>query len=144
MEALDDAKVKAVDGGAHHSLCLAGNGRMIAFGRSDSGQLGITDTIPPPGKFENIPVEVLLPGDSTENTDPTEPVAQISCGSNHNLAITESGNLYTWGYGDMGALGHGEEKDDFRPRKMKMKGEWEVHAAVGGGQHSALLCAKKD
>ena len=142
VEALDNSQVKAVEGGGHHSLCLAQNGRLIAFGRGDSGQLGITDGIPPVGYLEENPVEVLLPGDDGTSEQPKDPVVQISCGTNHNLAITECGDVYTWGYGDMSALGHGKDKDEYRPMKLKLKDGWKTHQAVGGGQHSALLCTK--
>jgi len=58
-----------------------------------------------------------------------------------NLAITENGDIYTWGYGDMGALGHGEDKDEYNPKKLNI-GDWKVYQAAGGGQHSAILCTK--
>jgi len=76
-------------------------------------------------------------------------VVQVSCGANHNFAITSKGSVYTWGYGDLYALGHGVDKDEYRPRKLDVKrgmkdgekpAEIRVHQAAGGGQHSALLC----
>lgn len=42
----------------------------------------------------------------------------IGCGGNHNLALTEKNEVYSWGYGDMLALGHGEEKDEVLPKKL--------------------------
>lgn len=55
-------------------------------------------------------------------------VSAISCGGNHNLALTvstsdsnnnsNSSEVYSWGYGDMLALGHGEEKDELLPKKL--------------------------
>lgn len=142
VEALNNHNVKVVDGGGHHSLCICGDGRMLAFGRGDSGQLGTTDGRPSVGYCEESPVQVLLPGDNGEDKEPKERVKQISCGTNHNLAVTDNDGVYTWGYGDMCALGHGRSEDEYRPVKLQTKSDLTVHQAIGGGQHSALLCAK--
>lgn len=45
-------------------------------------------------------------------------VVGIDCGGNHNLALTDKNEVYSWGYGDMLALGHGEEKDENLPKKL--------------------------
>lgn len=39
------------------------------------------------------------------------PVAIISCGWRHTLAVTDSGQVFTWGRGVNGQLGHGDEED---------------------------------
>ena len=53
------------------------------------------------GECSAVPLCIPLP-------DPTARVASIACGGNHNLALTTSNEVYSWGYGDMLALGHGE------------------------------------
>lgn len=144
VPALDGLRVREVDGGNHHSLCVDKDGRMLAFGRGDSGQLGNTTKMPPAGHFEASPVPVPLPGDDDTTAPPREKIAQISCGGNHNLALTESGDVYSWGYGDMCQLGHGKAKDEYRPLKIKVGNDddekIEVLQVCGGGQHSAILC----
>lgn len=45
-------------------------------------------------------------------------VVGIDCGGNHNLALTSQNEVYSWGYGDMLALGHGDEKDETLPKKL--------------------------
>ena len=142
MQSLDHLQIKEVAGGNHHSLCLASSGRVITFGRGDSGQLGNTDNRPEVGYCEEKPVKIYMPNDNENDVQPKDPVSTISCGANHNLAITKNGDLYTWGYGDMNALGHGDDKDEYRPKKLFIKKPWKVYMAVGGGQHSAILCAK--
>mmetsp|Transcript_11769 Transcript_11769/g.16708 ORF Transcript_11769/g.16708 Transcript_11769/m.16708 type:complete len:141 (-) Transcript_11769:52-474(-) len=68
------------------------------------------------------------------------------------LVLTEAGDVYTWGYGDLGALGHGKGEDEYRPKKLDVFASirkkliksgkplnYKVHHVVGGGQHSAIL-----
>lgn len=37
-------------------------------------------------------------------------VVNISCGSAHSCSITRDGQLYTWGKGTYGRLGHGDRE----------------------------------
>ena len=37
-------------------------------------------------------------------------------GSEHTLACTDQGQLYTFGWGGVGQLGHGVQKDELLPR----------------------------
>jgi len=146
--------VISVKGGMHHSLVLTSSGRMFAFGRSDYCQLGIPSTSNKSvsaGDCSLEPVEPLLtvPAGTSANTDIK--VTQISCGGNHNLALvqvlTAAGSaqpyVYTWGYGDMLALGHGVDADEAVPRKLdfvKAKiSNISVTQVAGGGQHSAII-----
>ena len=39
-------------------------------------------------------------------------IVQVSAGSVHSAAVTEEGELYTWGRGTYGRLGHGKEERD--------------------------------
>jgi len=37
-------------------------------------------------------------------------ILHVSCGMNHMAAIDRKGTLYTQGHGDLGQLGHGDDK----------------------------------
>lgn len=43
-------------------------------------------------------------------------VFYIACGSAHSAAITSDGELYTWGQGQYGRLGHGDEISQHTPK----------------------------
>lgn len=35
-------------------------------------------------------------------------ISGIDCGASHTVAVTDDGQVYTWGRGKFGALGHGD------------------------------------
>ena len=43
---------------------------------------------------------------------------QVSCGDAHVVAITRNGDVYTWGCGEFGRLGVGNEDDYATPQKV--------------------------
>lgn len=55
----------------------------------------------------------------------------MALGEYHSVALTEDGSVYTWGYGgktgffnwmysqEVGALGHGDKKHTFVPKKVE-------------------------
>ena len=45
-------------------------------------------------------------------------VKEVACGSGHSAAITTNGELYTWGQGDHGRLGHGDTANQLRPKQV--------------------------
>lgn len=136
VTALTGRGIISLKGGMHHSLVLSSTGAVYSFGRGDSGQLGSSEaSTKTAGDFSSLPVKVTLPNDTH--------VVQIDCGGNHNLALTEKSEVYTWGYGDMLALGHGEEKDEVLPKKLNFNRarikNITITQVAGGGQHSAII-----
>ena len=57
-------------------------------------------------------------------------VRDIACGSAHSACITSNGELYTWGLGEYGRLGHGDNLTQLRPKQVK---------ALAGGCTSAAV-----
>jgi regulator of chromosome condensation len=104
-------------GGVHHSLVLSYDNKLYSFGRGDSGQLGVKELEnKSPGAFSD---KALLVRFLTKINNDYE-IISYSCGGNHNLALTSDNEVYTWGYGDMLALGHGEDKDETVPKKLNL------------------------
>ena len=46
-------------------------------------------------------------------------IRDIACGSNQSAAITSNGELYTWGSGEDGCLGHGDKTNQLRPKQVR-------------------------
>ena len=47
-------------------------------------------------------------------------VREVACGSGHSAAITSKGELYTWGQGDHGRLGHGDTLNQAKPKQVSL------------------------
>jgi alpha-tubulin suppressor-like RCC1 family protein len=64
---------------------------------------------------------------------------EIACGSNHTIALTKDGKVYTWGRGDCGALGHGDQKTSETPTQvMSLAGTKIVHISSGKNYSAAI------
>lgn len=56
-------------------------------------------------------------------------IRDIACGSSHSAALTSSGELYTWGLGEYGRLGHGDNATQLKPKMVITR----AHGARGQG-----------
>lgn len=131
--ALEGQHVVTAKGGMHHSLVLTASGKVLAFGRADSGQLGIARLMgKSAGEFLTVPEEVVI---EDSNGSGSIEVGAITCGSNHNMVLRKNSNeVYSWGYGDMLALGHGKEQDEFKPKKINFAKSSSVERGSSVGQ----------
>lgn len=43
-------------------------------------------------------------------------IADVACGGAHSAAITAAGEVFTWGKGRYGRLGHGDSEDQLKPK----------------------------
>jgi alpha-tubulin suppressor-like RCC1 family protein len=56
-------------------------------------------------------------------------VVAVAAGAAHSMVVTTSGSVYTWGAGDDGVIGHGNEDEAFVPTKIKsFGGRCQCHA----------------
>lgn len=150
VKSLSGRGIIQMRGGMHHSLVLSSSGTVYSFGRGDSGQLGYQDdNVVSVGGSCSEPHALEMSswrGFSATSSGPngeSSKIVQINCGGNHNLALANTGDVYTWGYGDMLALGHGDDADETIPRRLnfnkaKIK-NITVTQVAGGGQHSAII-----
>jgi len=108
VEALAGQRVVAVSAGAIHSLALTADGAVWSWGYGAGGQLGH-------GDWQNQ----LLP--KKVEAFAGQRVIAVSAGLSHNLALTADGAVFTWGAGEYGRLGHGDDVSrQLLPKKIEV------------------------
>ncbi|KAA8589723.1 hypothetical protein FQN60_013088 [Etheostoma spectabile] len=113
-----------------HYLALSSNGEVFSWGCGDGGRLGHGDTT----YLEEPTMIAAFNGKQTGKH-----VVHIACGSTYSAAITAEGELYTWGRGNYGRLGHGSSEDQTTPMLVTaLKGLKVVDVACGSGDAQTL------
>lgn len=131
IDTLESARIVSVSLGSGHSVVLSAEGEMYSFGWNSWGQLGL-------GDIENRTLPVMIPAIPGAIS-----VRHVSCGGAHTVFITSGGEVYSFGRGANGRLGHGDEKDVWSPRRVVGKlRELFVSSLTCGGSHT--LCGTED
>jgi hypothetical protein len=66
-------------------------------------------------------------------------IKKVVSGINHTVVLSDTGDLYTWGFGGYGRLGHKQQKDEFKPRKIEMKVFAPVTDIACGSQYNLAI-----
>lgn len=67
---------------------------------------------------------------------------RLSCGARHSIACCEDGDVFSWGFGLNGRLGHGSEENELKPRRIEaflLSEEQKVVDVAAGDSHSMAL-----
>jgi alpha-tubulin suppressor-like RCC1 family protein len=66
----------------------------------------------------------------------------VSVGGRHSLALTADGDVWSWGWGGFGTLGHGDQQNhQLLPKKIEAFAGLRVAAVAAGAGHSLALAA---
>jgi alpha-tubulin suppressor-like RCC1 family protein len=70
----------------------------------------------------------------------------VSTQANTNFAVSKSGDLYSWGFGEMGQLCNGKSGDEATPTLVEAAGVAgkAVLDMASGAQHSVMLVMERD
>ncbi|XP_060892574.1 RCC1 domain-containing protein 1-like [Labrus mixtus] len=178
VEALWGMPMSCVAAGAWHSVCISDGGDLYVWGWNESGQLGLPSrglrkalqqqtgqqagsgapcqhaTTPPAKepqegeKHEEVFISIQAFPALLDVTPPCE-IRTVSCGCRHTAAVTTEGDLYTWGWGDYGQLGHQSLFSLDEPRRVEffreqqmcvvdvVCGAWNTFAAVVKAEEKA-------
>jgi regulator of chromosome condensation len=135
------SQVVQIAGGEHHTLFRLEDGRVFAVGRNDGGQLGVTLDHP------NMLVDPDSKGIAT--FDPVQVpiqgvVVDIQVGQRNNLALTDTGILFSWGQGNLGI--HRDVEETFNPTLIagRPTSAWQCLGSSIGGQHSFIIVQKRE
>ncbi|MCI4376097.1 hypothetical protein PGIGA_G00184210 [Pangasianodon gigas] len=97
-----------ISAGGAHTLALALSAQVFCCGANSVGQLGLKRT-DVKGRFAVCAVPAL------RNLG----VSSISCGAAHTAVLTKAGEVYTFGEGAHGQLGHNSTNNELLPRKVE-------------------------
>lgn len=115
-----------------HSLTvgLTTSGRVVTMGSSVYGQLGNPNS---DGKLPCL-VENKFFGQSVE---------EVVCGAYHVAVLTSRNEVYTWGRGANGRLGHGDIEDRKSPTLVEALKDRHVKFLACGLSYTAAICVHK-
>ncbi|XP_044469876.1 ultraviolet-B receptor UVR8 isoform X2 [Mangifera indica] len=116
-------RVLLISAGASHSVALLSGNIVCSWGRGEDGQLGH--------------------GDAEDRLSPTQlsalddlEIVSVTCGADHTTAYSESRmEVYSWGWGDFGRLGHGNSSDLFTPQPIKALHGLRIKQIACGDSH---------
>lgn len=168
VEALWGMSMRSVAAGGWHSVCVSEGGDLYVWGWNESGQLGL----PSRGlrkasqqrsdqqageqcgsasrcSGEELHEEVFISIQAFPalvDVNPSCEIRTISCGSRHTAAVTTTGCLYTWGWGEYGQLGHRTTASLDEPRRVEFfrNENLEVIDVVCGSWNTFTAAVKKE
>uniref|UniRef100_A0A7N4PYC2 RCC1 domain containing 1 n=1 Tax=Sarcophilus harrisii TaxID=9305 RepID=A0A7N4PYC2_SARHA len=142
VEALLGLAMAQVAAGGWHSLCVSEAGDLYIWGWNESGQLALPSrtiaerekTVAGASGLSSCSPEAKKPatdgdGDLAQfiaiqpfpallDLPSGSEVIKASCGSRHTAVVTRDGELYTWGWGKYGQLGHKNTASLDQPQRV--------------------------
>ncbi|CAB3255423.1 unnamed protein product [Arctia plantaginis] len=116
----------AVHSGGKHALALTADGKVYSWGEGEDGKLGQGNRI-------TLEMPRLIESLSGER------VVSIACGSAHSACVTARGHLYTWGLGEYGRLGHGDDMTQLLPKMVEALSSFRVVQVACGSRDAQTL-----
>jgi len=104
-----DGNFVYVSVGVSHSLAICSVGYIYSWGSGEDGRLGHGNT-----NDQSRPTRILFSHDNRRISN----FVAVAAGNAHSLAIDRNGNLYSWGRGTGGRLGHGHSQNILRPTRV--------------------------
>ncbi|KAH7683593.1 Regulator of chromosome condensation 1/beta-lactamase-inhibitor protein II [Dioscorea alata] len=130
VTSLSEQNFSQVACGHDITVALTNTGRVYTMGSTLYGQLGNPEA---DGK-----VPVRVEGELSDCF-----VEEITCGSYHVAVLTSRTEVYTWGKGANGRLGHGDNDDRNAPTLVEALKDKQVKGVVCGSTFTAVICLHK-
>ncbi|XP_069801643.1 serine/threonine-protein kinase Nek8 isoform X1 [Dendropsophus ebraccatus] len=126
LEGQSGVTIKHVSCGDLFTACLTDRGIIMTFGSGSNGCLGHAN-------FNDVTqpkiVEALLGYE----------IVHVSCGASHVLAVSNEKEVFSWGRGDNGRLGLGNQESHNSPQQVAIPQEYEPQKVVCGIDSSMIL-----
>ncbi|XP_062833246.1 X-linked retinitis pigmentosa GTPase regulator isoform X1 [Anolis carolinensis] len=119
--------VSCISCGYYHSALITQDGELYTFGEPENGKLGLS-----PKQLKNHKLPQLVSGISGK-------VSKVACGGGHTVVLAE-GDVYTFGLGQYGQLGHGTFVfETSEPKTVDHLGKHKICHIACGENHTALI-----
>ena len=118
----------AAQAGGSHTLALSSYKQAYSFGSGANGRLGH-------GNDSDQWLPTLV--SSLERYQ----VVSLAAGHAHSVALTDDGQILTWGSGKLGCSGHGSDSDEVLPRKVLLFSHSTIRpvSVAAGEVHTSVL-----
>jgi alpha-tubulin suppressor-like RCC1 family protein len=126
VDALRGVGVRQISCGSGHTVILTTDGEIFTWGRGDDGRLGHGGT-----GWKYVPRLCQSLSGCVVTT--------VTCGSYHTAAVTSCGDLWTWGGGMYGKLGHGNEAGSSTPKRVEGLMGLQVTQIACGSRHTVVV-----
>ncbi len=131
--ALGGEFITAASAGHCHTLLLSECGAAFACGYGGSGRLGLGAASlreqRVPQALEPVALDILR----------ATPLRAVAAGTHHTLLLSRTGEVLSCGEGGLGQLGHGDDADEWAPRRVATLVGTRCCAIAAGRQHSLAL-----
>ena len=135
---LEDSFVSKLSAGTEFMLALTLKGKVYAWGDGVRGQLGYGEDVGDEPQCVPRAVTGDLDG---------QRVVEVACGKEHAAAVTHAGEIFTWGAGEHGQLGHGDEESRIAPTVVVELGrlgeDQKVCMVACGAVHTVALTEER-
>lgn len=120
--------IKELACGEEHAAFITLNGEVYTMGNNAEGRLGIGNR-----SIKQCASPCLV------ETLSAHRAVSVSCGWGHTAAVSENGDLYTWGAGEQGALGLGSTETQWVPARVNLSHELSASNVSCGARHTAAI-----
>ena len=127
VEALTGHHIAQIACGSRHTAIVTSTGKLYTWGDKDNGVAGHGDS--ESHQYTPKLLEKLK----------DEQIVQLSACGFHTGCITTNGEVYTWGEGKFGRLGHGNERNCHTPKLVENLIGKKPKQIACGGFHSAVI-----
>lgn len=118
VQITDKNDFKTVTAGEDFAAAIASDG-VYTWGSNSYGQLGI-----------NSDAACGAPSKVSFNLNENEYITDVQAGLGHCIALSSSGNVYSWGRNNVGQLGIGNKSNKFVPTKVNISDVKYINAGV--------------
>ncbi|XP_065850462.1 PH, RCC1 and FYVE domains-containing protein 1 [Euphorbia lathyris] len=129
VESLEGLHIKSVTCGEYQTCALTDSGKMYAWG-DNIYCANSADEVRTRNQW--LPYKISGPLDGIT-------ISKVSCGEWHTAIISASGQLFTYGDGTFGALGHGDVRSVFQPKEVESLKGLCVKTVACGTWHTAAI-----